>query len=85
MDSSYFLLRVNKKNRIEVYYIKQRKDFFVYNYPVCFLGYKVKTIYCLINLYEFSNSLSTVHLLYLGKELFKVEVSCFTLQEYIQE
>nr|YP_009391408.1 hypothetical protein [Platysiphonia delicata]ARW59552.1 hypothetical protein [Platysiphonia delicata] len=85
MDSSYFLIRVTEKNKIEVYYIKSKKDIFIYNYPICFIGCNIKIIYSIINLYEFSNSLSIVHLLYLGKELFKIEISSFTLQDYVQE
>nr|YP_009295358.1 hypothetical protein BI108_pgp037 [Dasya binghamiae]AOH77370.1 hypothetical protein [Dasya binghamiae] len=89
MDKFYCLIRVIKKKRIELYCFRRLNNIddnsFIYTYPICFTANSFKTITYLFNLHNIINMLSINHILYLGKELFKAELSLFSHQIYIQE
>lgn len=85
MDCSYFLIRVVKNFSIELYYYSSKKNNYIYNYPICFCANDIHLIIDLLNLHDFINMISSTHLIYLGKELYKAELSIFFNQIYIQE
>nr|YP_009393686.1 hypothetical protein [Caloglossa beccarii]ARW62248.1 hypothetical protein [Caloglossa beccarii] len=84
MDDFYCLIKLVKK-KIEFYFIKNKSNAGIYNYPICFTGFTVNLLTVLIQSHELINFLSIDHWLYLGQELFKIEVAIFSGQEYIQK
>nr|YP_009397198.1 hypothetical protein [Thuretia quercifolia]ARW66384.1 hypothetical protein [Thuretia quercifolia] len=90
MRNIYCVIKViNHKKNIELYcffnYIKESRYSFTDFYPVCFTGYSIDLILYLFSLHPFINLLSVQHALYIGKELLKAEMACFSQQLYIQE
>ena len=85
MDNSYFLIRVMKNFSIELYYFSSIKKSYIYNYPICFCANDINLIIDLLSLHDLINLISSTHLIYLGKELYKAQLSIFYNQIYIQE
>nr|YP_009395959.1 hypothetical protein [Dasya naccarioides]ARW65145.1 hypothetical protein [Dasya naccarioides] len=85
MDNGYFLIRVIKNFSIELYYFSSVKNNYIYKYPICFCANDIYLIIDLISLHDLINTISFTHLIYLGKELYKAELSIFYNQIYIQE
>nr|YP_010155875.1 hypothetical protein K4Y23_pgp189 [Cumathamnion serrulatum]QQY85392.1 hypothetical protein [Cumathamnion serrulatum] len=82
MDNYYFLVRVNHSKKIELYCFNNIK---IYHYPICFTGTNANILLYLLSLHKLIKSISTIHGLYLGKELCKAEIVFFTNQIYLQE
>nr|YP_009392649.1 hypothetical protein [Bostrychia tenella]ARW61211.1 hypothetical protein [Bostrychia tenella] len=87
MDTSYVLIRVYNQETIEVYYFKCNTycNRTLYKYPICFTANNIHCMFILISLHNEFIFLSTQHKLYLGKELYKAEISIQLNQQYIQE
>ena len=86
MDYLYSLIKIkNKTGKIEVYFINMNNNQKSNIYPLCFTAYNVNSIFLLLSLHDILLSLSVLHTLYLGKELFKAEISLIIGQQYIQD
>lgn len=87
MDNSYFIIRIVNKRVIEIHYCEY-KDYLKKNsYPVCFYIYlhDFDIIISLLMKYIKVTNCSTEHKVYLGKEIFKAQISCNLHQQYIQD
>lgn len=89
MDTSYVLVNICNKKTIELRYFNFKFNIYynciIYRYPICFTAYNAHIMFSLMSLYKDLNFLSTQHKLYLGKELYKAEISIKLNQIYIQE
>nr|YP_009391206.1 hypothetical protein [Dipterocladia arabiensis]ARW59350.1 hypothetical protein [Dipterocladia arabiensis] len=83
MDSYYFLINIVKHRIIRLDYFKICKN--IYNYPICFTSNNSDLMVNLLSLHNAINLLSTDHILYLGKEVCKAELSVFCKQSYVQD
>nr|YP_009398869.1 hypothetical protein [Cliftonaea pectinata]ARW68135.1 hypothetical protein [Cliftonaea pectinata] len=86
MDRNYFIICASSKNLIELHYFKYdiTKILRSCRYPTCFTANSSSIIFYLMSLHSSCNVLSTQHKLYLGKEIFKLEISIKLNQLYIQ-
>ena len=82
--------------KMDIYHCLIRTRFsyiilYVYNYsymvtsPICILSNSSITIYKLMNYHDQFLNFSSSHLLYLGRELYKAELSLKLGQQYIQD
>nr|YP_009397405.1 hypothetical protein [Dasyclonium flaccidum]ARW66591.1 hypothetical protein [Dasyclonium flaccidum] len=88
MDKEYFLIRLDNKKKIELYYfnnyINNIKLLNSFIYPICFTASNSYLMFNLISLHTSLNILSTQHKLYLGREICKAEIAIEINQQYIQ-
>ena len=87
INHKYILVRLSHQNTIQLYYINNSYQDITYSYPVCFsVNLKnIDSIFTLLSLFSGINSFSTKHKLYLGQEIFKVQVANGFKQSYIQD
>lgn len=88
MDDSYIIIRVYNNEIIAVYYYyKSNQKYLMNNYPICFIVNfnRVGYLFMLLSLSSIIDLLSTKHKFYLGKEIFKVDISAKLNQVYIQD
>nr|YP_009396572.1 hypothetical protein [Vertebrata australis]ARW65758.1 hypothetical protein [Vertebrata australis] len=87
MDNNYFIISTTSKTVITIYYYEHtnltKKKIF---YPVCFLVplYNFDIIILLLVRYIKICNCSTEHKIYLGREIFKAQISLNLCQKYIQ-
>lgn len=55
------------------------------HYPICLIVHSARIMYVLIDIHDAFDKLSTSHLLYLGQEIYKAELSLALGQQYIQD
>nr|YP_009394927.1 hypothetical protein [Polysiphonia stricta]ARW63489.1 hypothetical protein [Polysiphonia stricta] len=87
MNDKYILVRLSNQNSIQLYYIDNSYKNITYSYPVCFSVNleNIDSIFTLLSLFSGINMFSTKHKLYLGQEIFKVQVANGFKQGYIQD
>lgn len=87
IDNVYCLIKIIQKKFIELYIIKSKVivNNHAYNYPLCFIGINCNLILKLLSLHDNLSLLSFNHALYIGKELYKAEISLIINQIYIQD
>lgn len=88
MDNSYALIRICNKKTIQVYYFLYSLYYnpTICKYPICFTANNSYLMFMLLSVHKTFCSLTTTnHKLYLGKELYKAEISIQLNQEYVQE
>nr|YP_009393486.1 hypothetical protein [Bostrychia simpliciuscula]ARW62048.1 hypothetical protein [Bostrychia simpliciuscula] len=87
MDTSYILIRIHNKKTIELHYFicSLYYNSIIYSYPICFTANSSYVMFILLSLHKSFHFLTTEHKLYLGKELYKAEISIQLNQKYIQE
>lgn len=87
MDTAYILIRVCSKKTIELHYFKCSVYYndTINRYPICFTSDSIYLMFFLVSLHKEFSFLSTQHKLYLGKELYKAEISIQLNQQYIQQ
>lgn len=83
MDKNYCLIQSNINNII-LHYFSVISSVKTQIYPTCFIAKTTNSIYKLISLHCCFDTCSPSHLLYLGKELYKLELSSYLKQKYIQ-
>nr|YP_009396163.1 hypothetical protein [Melanothamnus harveyi]ARW65432.1 hypothetical protein [Melanothamnus harveyi] len=88
MDNNYFVLRISEENSLKIYFYNHNSfKYLTLNYPICFnllLNQDDQVIH-LLSIYEPVNKCSTLHKLYLGKEIFKAQLAIHFNQYYIQD
>nr|YP_009394514.1 hypothetical protein [Vertebrata thuyoides]ARW63076.1 hypothetical protein [Vertebrata thuyoides] len=86
MDNSYFIISIVNKKNIQIYYYEHKYFIKTNYYPVCFFVpfYNFEKIILLIIKYNKIRYCSTEHKIYLGKEIFKAQISFNLNQRYIQ-
>nr|YP_009395349.1 hypothetical protein [Polysiphonia infestans]ARW64329.1 hypothetical protein [Polysiphonia infestans] len=87
MDNSYFVIRISKQTKIEIYFYNYKTNFKSNNYyPICFIANSCdfQEIINLLNSYAKFTNCSAIHNMYLGREVFKAQVSIQLNQIYIQ-
>lgn len=88
MDNNYFVLRISGKNSLKIYFYNHNSlKYLTLNYPICFnfLLNQDDQIINLLCICEPINKCSTLHKLYLGKEIFKAQLAIKLDQYYIQD
>lgn len=87
MDKFYCLILINKtdNSNIELRFLQYDYSILFYNYPICFTASNASVMFALLFKNGILQHFSSAHLLYLGKELFKAEISFLLQQKYIQE
>nr|WCH58140.1 hypothetical protein [Cystoclonium purpureum f. stellatum] len=83
MDNSYCLIRLNVNINISLYFFYVDNN--VSQYPICITACQSDILYYLMSLHNSFRNLSINHYLYLGKELYKAELSLILKQKYIQD
>lgn len=88
MDNNFFTVRVLRQTIIEIYFYN-KNNFLKVNkcYPICFVFYlgNFSQITYLLSLCDEISYCSTIHKLYLGKEIFKAQISIQLNQYYVQD
>ncbi len=90
MDNTYCIIRniYNKKIELCIYDIIENNiniNTIYLKYPICCTASNTRQLFHLLNLIEKVAFLSPQHILYIGKELYKAEISVLIHQKYIQE
>nr|YP_009393277.1 hypothetical protein [Symphyocladiella dendroidea]ARW61839.1 hypothetical protein [Symphyocladiella dendroidea] len=85
MDNSHVIVRIFNQEKIEVYYFHGISHY-TYNYPVCFTVFfsSINQMFTLLSIFVNIQHLCTYHKLYIGKEVFKANLSINLQQLYIQ-
>nr|YP_009394723.1 hypothetical protein [Polysiphonia elongata]ARW63285.1 hypothetical protein [Polysiphonia elongata] len=88
MDNSFFIIRVCEQKIIEVYFYSYKNS--LQNnkhYPICFVC-QLYDFSQMVNLLSLCNNIincSSIHKFYLGKEIFKAQISIQLQQYYVQD
>ena len=77
IDDSYCLIKCTPTHKIIL-------CLFYKQYPVCLICNSAKAMYTLLNLHDAFQNLSMNHMLYLGQEIYKAELSLILGQKYTQ-
>nr|YP_009394305.1 hypothetical protein [Leptosiphonia brodiei]ARW62867.1 hypothetical protein [Leptosiphonia brodiei] len=88
MDNNFFIVRVFQQTIIEIYFYNNNNLLKVDQcYPICFVFYlgDFSQITYLLSLCDEIFHCSTIHKFYLGKEIFKAQISIQLNQCYIQD
>lgn len=81
MDSYYCLIKLKSSSAIVMYLFHNHN---LLKYPLCIISDSSNVMHQLINSHDIFMQLSVSHILYLGQELYKAEVSLQFKQHYIQ-
>ena len=90
MDSFYCLVRIILNKQLSLYYLHftSSRNFTnkikTIDYPICFTARSSQNIIKLISLHSCFDLITHNHAFYLGRELYKAELSLFLKQIYIQ-
>nr|QVQ56712.1 hypothetical protein [Erythrocystis saccata] len=86
MDNNFFILRVFNQNIIEIYIYNNSLQINKH-YPICFVFYSCdfQQISSILSICNHIINCSTTHKFYLGKEIFKAQISMKLNQYYIQD
>lgn len=88
MDNSFFIVRVFKQTIIEVYLYSYKNSLQPNkHYPICFVFYSdnFSQMTYLLSLCNNIINCSSIHKFYLGKEIFKAQISIQLNQYYVQD
>lgn len=91
MDSFYCLVRIPLNEKISLYCIYNndtlnlRVKTYSLSYPICFTAESSEKIILLLSRHSIFTLFSINHALYLGKELYKAELSLLLKQYYLQD
>lgn len=81
MDTYYCLIKLRSSSSIILYLFHSQ---YTFKYPLCLVSSSSSIMYKLMSLHDSFMSLSFGHVLYLGQELYKAEMSLKLSQDYIQ-
>lgn len=81
MDDYYCVINLICDQNIVLYIFEKQKTTL---YPICLISFNSNKIFHLISIHNSFINFSLVHYLYLGKELYKAEISLKFGQQYIQ-
>nr|BCB92343.1 hypothetical protein [Grateloupia asiatica] len=88
MDNFYCLIRLQKNRTISLCLfesIQNSLENYDKNiYPICFTAVSADSMYILLSKHDLFKKLSINHVLYLGQELYKAELSVIFNQSYVQ-
>nr|YP_009296228.1 hypothetical protein Sebd_076 [Sebdenia flabellata]AOM65163.1 hypothetical protein Sebd_076 [Sebdenia flabellata] len=85
MDNYYCTIRILNNKKISLYLWESEQNSKKMFYPICFTAAYSDLLYNLICSHYYLNDLSINHLLYIGQELYKAELSLTLNQKYIQD
>nr|YP_008144696.1 hypothetical protein [Grateloupia taiwanensis]AGO19819.1 hypothetical protein [Grateloupia taiwanensis] len=88
MDDFYCLIRLQKNRTISLCLFESiQNNIKNYNknvYPICFTAVSADSMYILLSKHDLVKKLSMNHVLYIGQELYKAELSVIFDQSYVQ-
>nr|YP_010986223.1 hypothetical protein UYL67_pgp197 [Pachymeniopsis lanceolata]WOL37141.1 hypothetical protein [Pachymeniopsis lanceolata] len=88
MDGFYCLIRLQKNRIISLCLFESiQANIGSYNkkiYPICFTAVSADLMYILLSKHNLLKKFSINHILYIGQELYKAELSTVLKQVYIQ-
>ena len=81
MHNSYCLIRLISSRFLSLFLFKKINDS---GYPICLFASSSNSIYQLIAIHDVYQGISIDHCLYLGRELYKAELTAELGQLYVQ-
>nr|YP_010986024.1 hypothetical protein NDC12_pgp194 [Polyopes affinis]WOL36942.1 hypothetical protein [Polyopes affinis] len=85
MDDYYCSIRLYENKSITLFLFHNNIiSYKVNTYPICFTASSISLIHMLLSKHHYFKSFSVNHILYIGQELYKAELSLMFDQVYVQ-